>query len=44
MNKEEGLGWASGGINAQKANHIRFEIVQNIIGDRIPIPQRKTPN
>lgn len=30
MNKEEGLGWASNGMNAQKANRMRSEIVQNI--------------
>ena len=29
-NKEEGLGWASNGMNAQKGNRIRSEIVQNI--------------
>jgi integrase len=34
--KEEGLGWSSEGMNAQKANHLRSEIVQNIKEGKSP--------
>jgi integrase len=34
--KEEGLGWASSGMNAQKANRSRAEIVQNIKEGKSP--------
>jgi integrase len=34
--KEEGLGWSSGGMNEQKANLLRAEIVQNIKEGKSP--------
>ncbi len=34
--KEEGLGWSSDGMNAQKANRLRAEIVQNIKKGKSP--------
>jgi hypothetical protein len=34
--KEEGLGWSSSRMNAQKANRLRAEIVQNIKEGKSP--------